>query len=84
MVAVDRLKVDRSLVADLEKNQSAGVVLSSIIDMARRMQIDLIAEGVETATQQDQLLDKNCHCMQGYFFGRPMPAEEFTALLDRP
>jgi EAL domain-containing protein (putative c-di-GMP-specific phosphodiesterase class I) len=49
--------------------------------MARNLNLDTVAEGVETQEQQDFLMSQGCHMMQGYYFGRPMPSEKFEELL---
>jgi diguanylate cyclase (GGDEF)-like protein len=80
---IDRLKIDRSFIAGLEADVGNRVIVSSIVDMTDRMGIELLAEGVETAAQKEILLANRCRFMQGYLFGKAMPAAEFTAFLSR-
>ena len=80
---IDRLKIDRSFIAGLEADAGNRVIVSSIVDMTDRMGIELLAEGVETAAQKEILLANRCRFMQGYLFGKAMPAAEFTAFLSR-
>src|SRR5262245_18465123 len=79
---IDTLKIDRSFVNDIKPGSEALLTLA-IVNLAHSMQIDLVAEGVETSAQRDFLLRKGCPVMQGFFFSRPVPAEDFTRLLER-
>jgi diguanylate cyclase (GGDEF)-like protein len=79
---LDRLKIDKSFVSEL--SESAGVA-KSIIDIARSLKLDLIAEGVETEQQASDLLSMGCTEAQGYLFSRPLaPPELLTWLKGRP
>ena len=78
---IDRLKIDRSFVAGLETDAGNQVVVNSIIDLATRMRIELIAEGVETEVQREILLQNHCRYMQGFLFGPAVKAGAFVALL---
>lgn len=81
---IDELKIDQSFVKDIgatgTDNSSSLVV--AIIAMARALNLKVVAEGVETQAQADFLRDHGCDQWQGYFFGRPMPAADFTRLLE--
>jgi len=79
---IDTLKIDRSFVNDIKPGSEALLTLA-IVNLAHSMKIDLVAEGVETSAQRDFLLRKGCPVMQGFFFSRPVPAEDFTRLLER-
>jgi predicted signal transduction protein with EAL and GGDEF domain/CheY-like chemotaxis protein len=79
---IDTLKIDRSFVNDIKPGSEALLTLA-IVNLAHSMKIDLVAEGVETSAQRDFLLRKGCPVMQGYFFSRPMPAEDVTRMLER-
>jgi diguanylate cyclase (GGDEF)-like protein/PAS domain S-box-containing protein len=78
---LSQLKIDQSFVRDLAVDGSDSAIVSTIIAMARNLNLDVIAEGVETEDQQQLLLDSGCLYYQGYLFGRPMPIEQFEALL---
>lgn len=80
-VPVDILKLDVRFLAKGEDDARGGSILSSVIRMAHWLKLPVIAEGVETKAQADYLKSLNCFYMQGYYFGRPMPAEAFEALL---
>ena len=81
---VDILKVDMRFLTDMEKNDRAANILASIIRMARWLNVVVVAEGVETQTQVDFLRSIGCDEVQGFFYARPMPSEEFRKLLQDP
>ena len=78
---VHKLKIDQSFVREVPGNSSNEAIVESIISLARAMRFDVIAEGVETAQQEEFLLQKGCHNMQGYFYARPMPADEMEKFI---
>ena len=78
---LDQLKIDQSFVHNLGVKQTDDVIVQTIIGMARNLELDVIAEGVETAEQRDTLARYGCHYFQGYLPGRPMPLSEIEALL---
>lgn len=80
---IDTLKVDRSFVRDLGHKAQSAVLAKAIVALGQSLQMEVVAEGVETATQRDHLLAFSCKLAQGYMYGKPMPEDEFTALLAR-
>ena len=80
---LDQLKIDQSFVRNLGAKQTDDVIVQTIIGMARNLELDVIAEGVETAEQRDTLARYGCHYFQGYLLGHPMPVQELEALLAR-
>jgi EAL domain-containing protein (putative c-di-GMP-specific phosphodiesterase class I) len=80
---IDKLKIDQSFVRGLGRDANDGAIVAAIIHMAHGLGFRTIAEGVETRAQLDYLRAQGCDEMQGYFFGRPLPAEEFARLLRR-
>ncbi len=70
------LKIDKMFVSQIDNNTDTRLV-ESVIDLAKKMRLKVIAEGVETQAQVDYLRAKNVDFMQGYFFCRPLPAEDF-------
>jgi diguanylate cyclase (GGDEF)-like protein len=80
---LDQLKIDRSFVSDITVNSSDKTIVRTIIAMAHSLELDVIAEGVETEEQQQILLRSGCIYYQGYLFGKPVPIEQFNALLER-
>jgi diguanylate cyclase (GGDEF)-like protein/PAS domain S-box-containing protein len=75
----DRIKIDQSFVRDLPHNEDDIAITRAIIGIAGSLRKEVIAEGVELAEQRDFLLDQGCRLMQGYHFGRPLPAAAFAA-----
>jgi diguanylate cyclase (GGDEF)-like protein/PAS domain S-box-containing protein len=80
---IDYLKIDRAFIRDMDNDPDALALSEAIIVMAHRLGLQVIAEGVETAKQRDLLAAAGCDYAQGYLFAKPMPAQEFDALLDR-
>lgn len=79
---VDTLKIDRSLVSDVARNEDDAVIVDAIISMARSMNLKVVAEGVETAAQAGFFQARACAEIQGHFFAKAMGASEVAALLD--
>ncbi|MGN6666834.1 MAG: EAL domain-containing protein, partial [Trinickia sp.] len=80
---VDRLKIDRSFVSDIGASSDDETITSAIIALAHSLQLQVIAEGVETEAQLDFLRERACNEMQGFFFAKPMPQEAIPALLQQ-
>ncbi len=80
---IDTLKIDQSFTRDIATDSGDAAITAAIIAMAEGLKMAVIAEGVETAEQRDFLLQKGCRLMQGYLFSRPVPAEQFLALLQK-
>jgi EAL domain-containing protein (putative c-di-GMP-specific phosphodiesterase class I) len=78
---LNQFKIDQSFVRDIATDSSDKAIVSTIIAMARSLNLDVIAEGVETEDQRQFLLDSGCNNFQGYLFGKPIPIERFEALL---
>ncbi len=74
---IDALKIDRSFVIDIPKNKDDAELAGAIISMAHKLHLKVIAEGVETMEQLNFIKENGCSLVQGYLFGKPMPAEEF-------
>jgi EAL domain-containing protein (putative c-di-GMP-specific phosphodiesterase class I) len=75
------LKIDRAFVQDVTSSPDAAAIADIIIAMAHRLNLSVIAEGVEEEAQLQFLRDKGCEMMQGYYFSKPIPADAFTELL---
>ncbi|NDU93141.1 MAG: EAL domain-containing protein, partial [Ferrovum sp.] len=73
----DEIKIDQSFVRDLAVVSGDRVIVRTIVVMAKSLNLDVIAEGVETEEQLQILLNKGCTHYQGYLFGRPVPIEQF-------
>jgi EAL domain-containing protein (putative c-di-GMP-specific phosphodiesterase class I) len=78
---LDQLKIDRTFVRDILANAANGALAQAIISLAGALGLVVIAEGVETDEQRELLAHLGCNCFQGYLFSRPVPAQEFEALL---
>jgi diguanylate cyclase (GGDEF)-like protein/PAS domain S-box-containing protein len=76
--AADALKIDISFVRDMLDNHHDRAIVQTIIAMANTLEMKTLAEGVESAAQAALLADMGCNQAQGYWFGRPLPADEFT------
>jgi len=79
---LDQLKIDQSFVHNLGVRHTDDVIVQTIIGMARNLELDVIAEGVETQAQKDFLALHGCLLFQGYLMGRPTPVAALEALLD--
>ncbi len=71
---LDTLKIDKSFIADIVTHPADQAIVSSVITLARRLDIKVITEGVEQAAQVEWLRQEGCHVVQGYYYGKPMPS----------
>jgi diguanylate cyclase (GGDEF)-like protein/PAS domain S-box-containing protein len=78
---LDQIKIDQSFVRDITVDSSDQAIVRTIIAMAQSMNLSIIAEGVETEQQRQLIESRGCTNYQGYLFGRPVPIEQFEALL---
>ncbi|MGD8562184.1 MAG: EAL domain-containing protein, partial [Desulfarculaceae bacterium] len=78
---IDSLKIDRSFVSELPHDPDDVAIVLGIISMAAQLQLNVVAEGVETTNQLEFLRRHNCQMMQGFLFSPPVPAEELADLL---
>jgi diguanylate cyclase len=79
---VDAIKIDRSFVASLGSSGRADAVSRAVIHLAHDLKMKTVAEGVETVDQLRQLRALHCDLVQGYYFSRPVPPEQLTAMLE--
>lgn len=82
IVPIDALKIDRSFIQFMCTNETAMDIVKTIISMARHMKMEVIAEGVETVEQLEELRKLKCNYYQGYWFSKPLGRKEAEALLD--
>lgn len=75
---IDTIKVDRAFVRNLQREEKDFAVLAAVIQLARALDLRVVAEGIEEAYQVDLLRELGFDQMQGYFFARPMPVEQFA------
>ncbi|MDK9719904.1 MAG: EAL domain-containing protein [Rhodospirillales bacterium] len=78
---ISALKIDRSFVMDLPGDPEDSAIARTIIDLARSLEMETVAEGIETAEQAEYLRNLGCLKAQGFYFAKPMPASEFEAWL---
>ena len=79
---VDRFKLDRSFLSSVPQSQGDSRLVAALIAMGHRLEVGIVAEGVETEDQAQFLRDHGCDEVQGYHLGRPMPAAAFAEMLD--
>ena len=77
-MAIDCIKIDRSLIGGLPRNEA---IVQMVIGMCKLMRVTIVAEGIETLAIANWAQRHGCHELQGYYFGRPMPARDLTAKL---
>ena len=80
---IDVLKMDMKFVRNIEESETDLRLVQLILDIARYLNLRVVAEGVETDGQLSLLQDAGCDLVQGYYFSRPLPAEEFEKLIQR-
>ena len=82
-ISVDVLKIDKAFIAEVtgDPMKRENVILRHIINMADDLGVEIVAEGVETDEQRENLTNMNCHRIQGYFFDKPLSAEDFSKRL---
>ena len=78
----DILKIDMSFVRQIEENDETRGIVKAIINMGHILGMKLIAEGVENKQQAEFLKENGCDYIQGYYYYRPLPEEEFKKVLD--
>ena len=82
-IAVDVLKIDMKFMSDTEIPGRGENILASVVNMAKVLEMPVIAEGVEKESQVRFLKNIGCEYVQGYYYAKPMPAEEYEKMLFR-
>jgi EAL domain-containing protein (putative c-di-GMP-specific phosphodiesterase class I) len=77
-IPIDALKLDMKFVRNMEKDEKSMKLVELVLEIAEFLQVPVIAEGVETENQLRLLKERNCDIIQGYYFSKPVPPEEFT------
>ncbi|MBQ1568125.1 MAG: EAL domain-containing protein [Erysipelotrichaceae bacterium] len=80
---IDVLKMDMKFVRNIEQSETDLLLVKLIIDIARYMNLEVVAEGVENNKQLSLLQDAGCNVVQGFYFSRPLPPEEFEKLIEK-
>ncbi len=83
-IDADVIKIDRSFVELLPDDEKSKILIESIINIANRLNMSVVAEGVETEEQGRALMELGCNTAQGYFFGKPVDFDTATKLLENP
>ncbi|MCL1068682.1 EAL domain-containing protein [Shewanella olleyana] len=78
---VNTLKIDRSFLIDIATNEADQAIVSSIIELARNLKLHVVAEGIETYEQMEQVFSRGCYIIQGYYFAKPMPRKKLDAFI---
>ena len=78
---INRLKVDRSFVMNLEKDTGAAAIVDGVLGMGKTLGVDVLAEGVETREQANYLSNAGCHEVQGFLYSRPLSSEDCEKML---
>ncbi len=80
---INKLKIDQSFVQELPYNDEDIAITKSVIALSKNLNLNVIAEGVETKEQRDFLIQNGCRDIQGYFYGKPIPADEMEIVLKK-
>lgn len=80
-INVNKIKIDKSFIDDVVTNEESATIVSAILAMAKELNIKTLAEGVETKEQLEFLKERDCQYIQGYYFSKPLPWNEFDQLL---
>ncbi len=78
---IDTIKIDKSFVDDILDCANQGSIVKAIIDIGNSMNFTVIAEGIETEKQTNFLIENGCKVGQGYYYSKPVPADELEQLL---
>ena len=78
---VSTVKIDRSFIRDITEDKSDEALVTSIITISKNLGLSVVAEGIETREQMQILKHFQCEYLQGYYFSKPVPAEEFEILI---
>ena len=78
-IPASELKIDRGFVRDLAEDSEDAAIVSAIVALGRTLNLQVVAEGVETEAQQSFLAGLGCDALQGYLLGRPVPAAQFMS-----
>lgn len=79
----DVLKLDKEFLSTAQDNEKESIIINSVIDMAKKLKITTVAEGVETKRQSDLLKNIGCDIVQGFYYSKPIKEEEFRNLLEK-
>ncbi|MDP4145647.1 MAG: EAL domain-containing protein [Bacillota bacterium] len=83
MLPISTLKIDKSFIDDIAIDNNERSIIDGIIQLAHKMNLDVVAEGVEVQEQLNVLSEMNCDKIQGYYFSKPLPPDEVAVLLEQ-
>ncbi|MBR6173409.1 MAG: EAL domain-containing protein [Eubacterium sp.] len=83
MIPIDALKMDMKFIRNMQKDEKSMKLVELILDIAQFLHVPVIAEGVETEVQMNLLKERGCDIIQGYYFSRPVPPEEFEVFIEK-
>ncbi|MGE5478051.1 MAG: EAL domain-containing protein, partial [Bacteroidales bacterium] len=78
---ITTLKIDRAFIADVDKNPKTAEIARAIIGLSRGLNLEVVAEGAEIENHVTFLRDNGCDTVQGYYYSRPVPSEQFERML---
>ncbi|GAB1432764.1 hypothetical protein MASR2M29_13890 [Spirochaetota bacterium] len=81
LLPIDRIKIDMQFIQGIEESPKDQAITNTIINLAKSLELEVIAEGVETKGQMEFLNQRDCDEAQGYYYYKPMPAEELEKIL---
>ncbi|HLJ01020.1 MAG TPA: EAL domain-containing protein [Bradyrhizobium sp.] len=79
----DKIKIDRAFVMNLGRNPQSAAIVRAVIGLGHGLEMSIVAEGVETQEQLGFLAEQGCDAVQGYFIGKPLPIDQYDALVGR-
>jgi diguanylate cyclase (GGDEF)-like protein/PAS domain S-box-containing protein len=79
----DKIKIDRAFIMNLGRNPQSAAIVRAVIGLGHGLEMSIVAEGVETLEQLSFLAEEGCDAVQGYFIGKPLPIEQYDALVGR-
>jgi len=79
----DKIKIDRAFVMNLGRSPQSAAIVRAVVGLGHGLEMSIVAEGVETQEQLAFLADEGCDAVQGYFIGKPLPIEQYDALVGR-
>lgn len=80
LLPIQRLKIDQSFVQDIPKDPNSNAIARAVLAMAKSLNLETVAEGIENAQQRDFFMAEGCQCGQGYYLGKPVSAAAFVEL----
>lgn len=80
---LDKLKIDRAFIVDLEKKPKSAILVKTIIAMAHNLNLAVLAEGVERLEEANVLIDLGCHQIQGYLYSKPLPPDDLLDFINK-